>query len=97
MMTVRERFPRLFAAALLWLACAGYVFFGGMPAFVVQMAADWHYTATQQGVIAMEFGATTEDLQLMVFGHPTLSEAVHEAALAVDFKAIHIAQRKRKK
>jgi dihydrolipoamide dehydrogenase len=51
----------------------------------------------QQGVIAMEFGATTEDLQLMVFGHPTLSEAVHEAALAVDFKAIHIAQRKRKK
>ena len=53
MMTVRERFPRLFAAALLWLACAGYVFFGGMPAFVVQMAADWHYTATQQGVIAM--------------------------------------------
>ncbi|MDH0772636.1 MULTISPECIES: MFS transporter [Delftia] len=53
MMTVRERFPKLFAAALLWLACAGYVFFGGMPAFVVQMAADWHYTATQQGVIAM--------------------------------------------
>ena len=53
MMTVRERFPKLFAAALLWLACAGYVFFGGMPAFVVLMAADWHYTATQQGVIAM--------------------------------------------
>jgi len=51
----------------------------------------------QQGVIAMEFGATIEDLQLMVFGHPTLSEAVHEAALAADFKAIHIAQRKRKK
>jgi len=51
----------------------------------------------QQGVIAMEFGATIEDLQLIVFGHPSLSEAVHEAALATDFKAIHIAQRKRKK
>ena len=50
----------------------------------------------QQGVIAMEFGATIEDLQLMVFGHPTLSEAVHEAALATDTRAIHVAQRKRK-
>lgn len=51
----------------------------------------------QQGVVAMEFGATTEDLQLMVFGHPSLSETVHEAALAVDYKAIHVAQRRRKK
>lgn len=51
----------------------------------------------QQAVIAMEFGATIEDLQLMVFSHPTLSETVHEAALATDFKAIHIAQRRRKK
>lgn len=50
----------------------------------------------QQGVIALEFGATIEDLQLMVFSHPTLSETVHEAALAADFKAIHIAQRRRK-
>lgn len=51
----------------------------------------------QQGVIAMEFGATMEDLQLMVFSHPSLSEAVHEAALATDYKAIHVAQRRRKK
>lgn len=51
----------------------------------------------QQGVVAMEFGATIEDIQLMVFGHPSLSETVHEAALATDFKAIHIAQRRRKK
>ncbi len=48
----------------------------------------------QQAVIAMEFGASTEDLALTVFGHPTLSEAVHEAALAVDGHAIHIANRK---
>ncbi|KAF0809121.1 2-oxoglutarate dehydrogenase lipoamide dehydrogenase component [Alcanivorax sp. S71-1-4] len=51
----------------------------------------------QQGVIAMEFGATIEDLQLMVFSHPSLSETVHEAALATDYRAIHIAQRRRKK
>ncbi len=51
---------------------------------------------TQQVVIAMEFGSSAEDLALMVFGHPTLSEAVHEAALAVDGHAIHIANRKKR-
>ncbi|MBL4607204.1 MAG: dihydrolipoyl dehydrogenase [Pseudomonadales bacterium] len=51
----------------------------------------------QQGGIAMEFASSAEDLQLMVFGHPTLSESVHEAALDVDGKAIHIAKRSRKK
>ncbi|WLD59609.1 dihydrolipoyl dehydrogenase [Salinispirillum sp. LH 10-3-1] len=49
-----------------------------------------------QGVIAMEFGSSAEDLQLMCFAHPTLSEAVHEAALAVDNKAIHVANRKKR-
>ena len=51
----------------------------------------------QQGVIAMEFGSSIEDLQLMMFGHPSLSETVHEAALATDYKAIHVSQRRRKK
>lgn len=51
----------------------------------------------QQVVIAMEFGGSAEDLALTVFGHPTLSEAVHEAALAVDGHAIHIANRKKRK
>ena len=50
----------------------------------------------QQVVIAMEFGSSAEDLALTVFGHPTLSEAVHEAALAVDGHAIHIANRKKR-
>ena len=50
----------------------------------------------QQVVIAMEFGSSAEDLALTVFSHPTLSEAVHEAALAVDGHAIHIASRKRR-
>jgi dihydrolipoamide dehydrogenase len=51
----------------------------------------------QQVVIAMEFGSSAEDLALTVFGHPTLSEAVHEAALAVDGHAIHVANRKKRK
>jgi len=50
----------------------------------------------QQGLVALEFGATIEDLQLMCFSHPSLSETVHEAALATDYRAIHIAQRRRK-
>ena len=50
----------------------------------------------QQVAIAMEFGSSAEDLGMTVFGHPTLSEAVHEAALAVNGNAIHIANRKRR-
>jgi dihydrolipoamide dehydrogenase len=50
----------------------------------------------QQIVIAIEMAASTEDLQLMVFGHPTMSEAVHEAALAVDGRAIHMVNRARR-
>ena len=49
-----------------------------------------------QGVMALEFAASTEDLQLMIYGHPSLSECLHEAALSVDGKAIHIANRKKK-
>ncbi|MCH2337099.1 MAG: dihydrolipoyl dehydrogenase [Pseudomonadales bacterium] len=49
-----------------------------------------------QAVIAMEFSASAEDLGLTMFAHPTLSEAVHEAALAVDGRAIHTVNRKKK-
>lgn len=48
-----------------------------------------------QAVIAMEFGASAEDLALTVFAHPTLSEAVHEAALSVHGRTLHTVQRKR--
>ncbi|MCR8922911.1 dihydrolipoyl dehydrogenase [Dasania sp. GY-MA-18] len=51
----------------------------------------------QQVVIAMEFGSSAEDIGLTVFGHPTLSEAVHEAALAVAGHAIHIPNKKKRK
>lgn len=50
-----------------------------------------------QGVIAMEFGSSAEDLALTCFAHPTLSESVHEAALAVNGGAIHVANRRKKK
>lgn len=50
----------------------------------------------QQIAIAMEFGSTAEDIGMTVFGHPTLSEAVHEAALAVNGHAIHIPNRKKR-
>ncbi|WP_419811019.1 dihydrolipoyl dehydrogenase [Bacterioplanoides sp.] len=51
----------------------------------------------QQIVVAMEFGSTAEDVGMMVFAHPSISEAVHEAALAVNNAAIHKANRKPKK
>jgi dihydrolipoamide dehydrogenase len=51
----------------------------------------------QQMAIAMEFGASAEDVGLIMFSHPSLSEAVHEAALAVHGHAIHIANRKPRK
>ncbi|MFG6136580.1 MULTISPECIES: dihydrolipoyl dehydrogenase [Halomonas] len=50
-----------------------------------------------QGVIAMEFGSSAEDLALSCYAHPTMSEAVHEAALAVEGHAIHMANRKKRK
>ena len=43
-----------------------------------------------EAVVAMEFSASAEDLARIVHAHPTLSEAIHEAALAVDNRAIHI-------
>lgn len=51
----------------------------------------------QQVAIAMEFGSSAEDMGMMVFAHPGISEAVHEAALAVNNQAIHKANRRPKK
>ncbi len=42
-----------------------------------------------EAVLAMEFRASSEDLARTIHAHPTLSEAVHEAALAVGKRAIH--------
>ena len=46
-----------------------------------------------EAVLAMEFSASAEDLQRTIHAHPTLSEALHEAALAVDKRAIHAVNR----
>lgn len=43
-----------------------------------------------EAVVAMEFAASAEDLARTIHAHPTLSEALHEAALAVDNRALHI-------
>ncbi len=43
-----------------------------------------------EAVLAMEYRATAEDLARTVHAHPTLSEALHEAALAVDKRPIHL-------
>ena len=40
-------------------------------------------------VLAMEFQASTEDIQRTVHAHPSLAEAIHEASLAVDNRALN--------
>jgi dihydrolipoamide dehydrogenase len=42
-----------------------------------------------EAVTAMEFGAAAEDIARICHAHPTLSEVMHEAALAVDKRALH--------
>ncbi len=42
-----------------------------------------------EAVVAMAFKGSSEDLARIIHAHPTLSEAVHEAAMAVDKRAIH--------
>jgi len=49
-----------------------------------------------QAVISMEFDGSAEDLGLTMFAHPSLSEALHEAALGVAGHAIHMVNRKKK-
>jgi dihydrolipoamide dehydrogenase len=47
-------------------------------------------TMIHEAVMAMEFQASAEDVARAFHAHPTLNEAVKEAALAVDGHAIHI-------
>lgn len=51
----------------------------------------------QELVVAMEYKASSEDIARIVHGHPTLSETVHEAALAVDGRPIHFPPPRKKK
>ena len=47
-------------------------------------------TMIAEACVAMEFGATSEDIAYTCHAHPTHSEAIKEAAMAVTGKAIHI-------
>jgi dihydrolipoamide dehydrogenase len=47
-----------------------------------------------EAVIAMQLGGSAEDIALSIFAHPSLSESVHEAALAVDQRALHAVQKR---
>jgi dihydrolipoamide dehydrogenase len=44
-----------------------------------------------EAAVAIEFGASSEDIARCSHAHPTLAEIFHEAALAVDERAIHSA------
>jgi len=46
-----------------------------------------------EAVLAMEFSASTEDLQRTIHAHPSLAEAIHEAALAADNRALNYVNR----
>ena len=47
-------------------------------------------TMIAEAALAMEFGATSEDIAYTSHAHPTHSEAMKEAAMAVTGQAIHI-------
>jgi dihydrolipoamide dehydrogenase len=44
-----------------------------------------------EAAVSIEFGASSEDIARSCHAHPTLAETIHEAALAVDNRAIHSA------
>ena len=46
-------------------------------------------TMIAEAALAMEFGASSEDIARTCHAHPTFSEAIKEAALSVDKRAIH--------
>jgi dihydrolipoamide dehydrogenase len=56
----------------------------------VHIIASVAGTMIAQAVQAMEFGATSEDIAYTCHAHPTHSEAIKEAAMAVTGKPIHI-------
>ena len=56
----------------------------------VHMIGPYVSELISEAVVAMEFGATSEDIARIIHAHPSLSEVVHEAALGVDKRAIHI-------
>jgi dihydrolipoamide dehydrogenase len=56
----------------------------------VHMIGPYVSELIAEAVVAMEFSASSEDIARIVHAHPSLSEALHEATLGVDKRAIHI-------
>ncbi|MCO6426518.1 dihydrolipoyl dehydrogenase [Nitrosomonas communis] len=56
----------------------------------VHMIGPYVSEMIAEAVVAMEFAASSEDLARIIHAHPSLSEVLHEAALAVDKRALHI-------
>ena len=55
----------------------------------VHAIGPWVSELIAEGVVAMEFGASSEDVARIIHAHPTLSEATREAALAVDKRSLN--------
>lgn len=55
----------------------------------VHMFGPYASEMIAEAVVAMEFGSSSEDIARTVHAHPTISEAFHEAALAVDGRTIN--------
>jgi len=53
----------------------------------MHVIGPWASELIAEGVVAMEFGAASEDLARICHAHPSLAEATKEAALAVDGRA----------
>jgi len=56
----------------------------------VHMIGPYVSEMIAEAVVAMEFAASSEDIARIVHAHPSLSEVLHEAALSVDKRALHI-------
>ena len=56
----------------------------------VHMIGPYVSEMIAEAVVAMEFAASSEDIARIVHAHPSLSEVLHEAALGVDKRAVHI-------
>ena len=55
-----------------------------------EIVGPWASDLIAEVVMLMEFGGSAEDMARTVHGHPTLTEAVREAALDVDGRALHV-------
>ncbi|ADJ27077.1 dihydrolipoyl dehydrogenase [Nitrosococcus watsonii] len=61
----------------------------------VHIIGPWASELIAEAVLAMEFAASSEDLARTIHAYPSLAEALHEAALDVDNRALHKVGRKK--